>query len=74
MLTNLLVGVLHIMPIPPLDGAKVLAIFLPPRAREVFERMEPYGALFMLLIFFIFPGPVLGIALAIQDALVDLLV
>ena len=74
MLTNLLVGVLHVMPIPPLDGAKALAIFLPPRARDVFERMEPYGALFMLLIFFIFPGPVLGIALAIRDALVDLLV
>jgi hypothetical protein len=38
------------------------------------ERLEPYGALFMLLIFFIFSGPVLFIVLAIQEGLIDLLV
>jgi Zn-dependent protease len=72
--TNLLVGVLHLMPIPPLDGARILGTLLPPRAREVMERLEPYGALFMLLIFFIFSGPVLFIVLAIQEGLIDLLV
>jgi Zn-dependent protease len=70
---NVLVAVFNIMPIPPLDGAKVLAGFLPPRAREVFERMEPYGALFMLLIFFLFPGPIFAIVDAIASGLLDLL-
>jgi Zn-dependent protease len=73
-LTNLLVGVLHIMPIPPLDGAKILATLLPPRPREVMERLEPYGALFMLLIFFVISGPVLFIVEAIRSGLLDLLV
>jgi Zn-dependent protease len=71
--TNLLVAVFHIMPIPPLDGARVLAGFLPDRAREVFLRLEPYGALFMLLIFFLFPGPVFAIVLGIRDGLLNVL-
>jgi Zn-dependent protease len=70
---NVLVAVFNIMPIPPLDGAKVLAGFLPPRAREFFERLEPYGALFMLLIFFLFPGPIFAIVDAIGSGLLDLL-
>jgi Zn-dependent protease len=74
MLTNLLVAILHIFPIPPLDGAKVLATLLPPRPREVMERLEPYGALFMLLIFFLFSGPVLFMVEAIRSGLVSLLV
>lgn len=72
-LTNLLVGVLHIMPIPPLDGAKILATLLPPRPREVMERLEPYGALFMLLIFFLISGPVLFIVGAIRSGILNVL-
>jgi Zn-dependent protease len=72
-LTNLLVAILHIMPIPPLDGSRILATLLPPRPREVMERLEPYGALFMLLIFFLFSGPVLVMVGAIRAGLIDLL-
>jgi Zn-dependent protease len=70
---NILLAVFNVMPIPPLDGSKVLALFLPPRAREVYRSWEPYGALFMLVIFFIFPGPVFGIVLAVRDGLLRLI-
>jgi Zn-dependent protease len=70
---NVLLAVFNVMPIPPLDGSKVLALFLPPRAREVYRSWEPYGALFMLVIFFIFPGPVFGIVLAVRDGLLRLI-
>ncbi|HEV3474205.1 MAG TPA: site-2 protease family protein [Actinomycetota bacterium] len=60
-LVNVLLAVFNLLPIPPLDGSKVLARFLPPRAREVFNSLEAYGALFMLLVFFLFPGPVFAI-------------
>lgn len=60
-LVNTLLAVFNLLPIPPLDGSKVLARFLPPRAREVFNSLEAYGALFMLLVFFLFPGPVFAI-------------
>ena len=55
---NVILAAMNLMPIPPLDGARVVARFLPPRAAEVFRNLEQYGALFMLLIFFIVSGPI----------------
>jgi Zn-dependent protease len=68
-LVNVLLAVFNLLPIPPLDGSKVLARFLPPRAREVFNSLEAYGALFMLLVFFLFPGPVFAIIGPVVDGL-----
>jgi Zn-dependent protease len=55
---NVTLAVLNIVPLPGLDGAHVLARFLPGRAREVYQNMFQYLALFILLIFFILPGPI----------------
>jgi Zn-dependent protease len=71
---NVILAVFNIMPIPPLDGSKVLATFLPPRAREVYRSWEPYGALFMLVVFFLFPGAIFAIVGPIVDGLRSLLV
>jgi Zn-dependent protease len=40
---NLVLGVLNLFPLPPLDGGRVLAALLPPRASTVLSRIEPYG-------------------------------
>lgn len=45
---NALLMVVNLIPIPPLDGSRVLASFLPPRLALVLDRIEPYG--FMILI------------------------
>ncbi len=55
---NLTFAVLHLIPFPPLDGSRILARFLSGRARELYLSWDPYGALFILVIFFIFPGPI----------------
>jgi Zn-dependent protease len=47
--------------VPGLDGAKLLAPFLPPRPREVFVNLEQYLVLFILVLFFVFSGPLLSI-------------
>jgi Zn-dependent protease len=71
--TNVLLAAFHIIPVPPLDASKILARFLPSRARSVYESWEPYGALFVLAILFLLPTPILGIVQAVADGLVSLL-
>ena len=49
---NLILAVFNLVPIPPLDGSKVLFAFLPFRWRGVQEFLERYGL--FVLFFFIF--------------------
>jgi Zn-dependent protease len=58
LIVNVILAVMNLMPIPPLDAARVVATLLPPKPREVMTNLEPYGALFMLLIFFLISGPI----------------
>ncbi len=69
LLVNVILAAMNLMPIPPLDGSRVIARFLPPRARDVFVGLEQYGALFMLLIFFILPGPIFAFVRAIGNGI-----
>ena len=41
-------GLFNLLPLPPLDGSKVLAMFLPDRAYAVWMRYERYGMLVLL--------------------------
>ena len=45
---NIMLGVLNLVPIPPLDGSRVLAGMLPDRAGEAMARMEPYGLIILV--------------------------
>jgi Zn-dependent protease len=47
---NLVLGVLNLLPIPPLDGSRVLVGFLPGRIALLFDRFEPYGFFFLLIL------------------------
>ena len=43
-------AVFNLIPIPPLDGSKVLAIFLPDRAHVWLMRYERYGMILLILL------------------------
>ncbi|HEX6206900.1 MAG TPA: site-2 protease family protein [Actinomycetota bacterium] len=71
-LVNVILAVFNLLPLPPLDGSKVLARFLPPRAREVYRSLEAYGVLILLVIFFIFPQAIFGFITPIVRGLIEL--
>ena len=51
---NLILMVFNLIPIPPLDGSKILSAFLSPEARNKYLSLERYGLLFVLLFVFLF--------------------
>jgi len=51
---NAIVGLFNCIPLPPLDGSKVVSACLPKRAAFNYARLEPYGL--CMLLFFIASG------------------
>lgn len=45
---NVVLAVLNMIPIPPLDGSRVVYWMLPPRAAAAYYRLEPYGTLVLM--------------------------
>lgn len=52
-LINTVLACYNLIPIPPLDGSRVLAYFLPPRGRLLLHRLEPWGIAAALGIIFL---------------------
>jgi Zn-dependent protease len=67
---NVIIMVLNLMPLPPLDGGRILVSLLPHRLAYGVARIEPYG--FLILILLLFTGvlgyvlwPVIGLIMAL---------
>jgi Zn-dependent protease len=49
---NIMLAVFNLLPIPPLDGSKILAGLLPRGPAAAFARIEPYGFFILLALFY----------------------
>ena len=49
-LINLVLAVFNLIPIPPLDGSKILAMFLPVSLRLQYARIERFGMIIIILL------------------------
>lgn len=48
---NVIFGIFNLIPLPPLDGSKVLSYFLPQKLRGIMYTLERYSFLIILVIF-----------------------
>lgn len=49
---NLMLMIVNLVPIPPLDGSRVVSSLLPKRAAYHYDKLEPYGFIILLLLIF----------------------
>lgn len=63
---NLILGIFNSLPIPPLDGSKILLSQLPYYLAKEFQKLERFGLLILLLFWFAFPilPAILGIIIS----------
>ncbi len=50
MILNAFLMIFNLVPIPPLDGSRVLSAFLAPRWGRILDTIEPYGFLILLML------------------------
>ncbi|MFC2140201.1 site-2 protease family protein [Candidatus Auribacterota bacterium] len=49
---NLLLASFNILPIPPLDGSRVVSGLLPQKQAAAYAKLEPYGFLILIVLFY----------------------
>ncbi|HIO91625.1 MAG TPA: site-2 protease family protein [Leucothrix mucor] len=64
-LINLVLFAFNLMPIPPLDGGRVLSGLVPPKISNLLDRIEPYG--FFIVIGLVYMGAFQPIILPVFD-------
>lgn len=64
---NIILAALNLIPIPPLDGSKILMGVLPPGLQQSLSRLEPYG--FFIIIALLFLGVLRPVILFIFNIL-----
>lgn len=70
---NIFLAAFNLLPIPPLDGSRLIRPFLGNEGRRVLDRVEPFGFVIILLSITLLGQPVFRLISIIESGLVRLL-
>lgn len=70
--TQFCLAIFHLLPIPGLDGARLVGLLLPADAARVYRDADRYLPLFVLLAIFVLASVINGIVYGLVDALCQL--
>ena len=64
---NALLAVFNLVPIPPLDGSRVVQLFLSGPTLASYERLERYGLIIIVVLILFFPPAQILLSRAVRD-------
>lgn len=76
---NVFLAIFNMIPLPPLDGSKILSTMLGGRNLQIYQQIEPYGP-FLLILLLVFGGlgrilgPIAFFIINIYDTIVSIMV
>lgn len=72
---NIIFAIFNLLPFPPLDGSKVLTVFLPARYDHILDQLERYGPFLLLaLVYLGFVGKILGPLMGLVDNIISFVI
>jgi Zn-dependent protease len=54
LVVNAALAVFNMLPIPPLDGSRLVPLVLPPKGRRIFNQVSQYGFIILIVLLFVF--------------------
>ncbi|MHC4376664.1 MAG: site-2 protease family protein [Planctomycetota bacterium] len=67
-LANVILAVFNLIPLPPLDGSRVVRWLMPSEARRSYDQLEPLGFVILIGLFYFVPGFSIWLGQTIQQA------
>lgn len=55
-LANVILFIFNLIPLPPLDGSRIVRWLMPPEVRRPYDQLEGFGLMILIGLFYLVPG------------------